>query len=82
MKISLCYDKLTGKLINAEKFKNDSQIDVPDKCAVRDLLSLLETPGNRRGAITVYINDEPAWNSTILKEGDSAKLLISIGGGG
>lgn len=81
MKIKLHYDKLTGKSINAEKYKNDSQIDVPDKCTVRDLISFLETPKNRRESMSVHINDEPAWNSTILKEGDSVKLLIIIGGG-
>ena len=81
MKISLYYDRLTGKSINAEKFKNDSQIDVPDKYTVRDLIVLLETPRNRREAITVYVNNEPVWNSTILKEGDSVRLLVSIGGG-
>jgi sulfur carrier protein ThiS len=81
MKIRLHYDKLTGKSLNAEKFQNDSQIDVPDKCTVRDLIVLLETPRNRREAISVHINNEPAWNSTVLKEGDSVKLLIVIGGG-
>jgi sulfur carrier protein ThiS len=81
MKISLHYDKLTGKSLNAEKFQNDSLIEVPDKCTVRDLIVLLETPRNRREALTVHVNNEPVWNSTILKEGDSVKLLISIGGG-
>jgi sulfur carrier protein ThiS len=81
MKIKLYYNKLTGKSLNAEKFQNDSQIDVPDKCIVRDLISFLEIPKNRKEAISVYINNEPAWNSTILKEGDSVKLLTIIGGG-
>jgi len=81
MKIRLNYDKLTGKSLNAEKFQNDSLIEVPDKFTVRDLMSFLETPKNRREVINVYINNEPAWNSTFLKEGDSVKLLILIGGG-
>jgi len=81
MKIRLYYDKLTGKSLNAEKFQNDSLIEVPDKYTVRDLIVLLETPRNRREAITVYVNNEPVWNSTFLKEGDSVKLLILIGGG-
>ncbi len=81
MKISLYYDRLTGKSINAEKYKNDSQIEVPDSCTVRDLITLLGTPRDRREAIIVYVNNEPVWNSTILKEGDSIILLVSIGGG-
>lgn len=81
MKINLHYDRLTGKSINAEKFKNDSPVEVPVKCTVRDLLSLLETPKERRASLVVHINGEPAWNTTILKENDSVKLFLAIGGG-
>jgi sulfur carrier protein ThiS len=81
MKINLHYDRLTGKSINAEKFINDSQVEVPVKCTVRDLLSLLETPKERQASLVVHINGEPAWNTTILKENDSVKLFLALGGG-
>ena len=60
MKINLHYDKLTGKSINANKYKNDSQVDAPNNCTVYDLLLLLETPKDRRASILVHVNNEPA----------------------
>ncbi len=81
MKISLHYDRLTGKSINAEKYKNDSQMEVPDRCNVRDLITLLEAPKERRESLLVHVNGEPAWNTTILKENDSVKLFLMLGGG-
>lgn len=77
MKISLSYHTP----VKVQKYENNSMIEVPDKCNVRTLISLLEIPKDRQESITVYINNEPAWNSTILKEGDSVKLLALIGGG-
>jgi len=77
MKINISYHKL----IKIEKYANNSLIEVPDRCTVRDIISLLGIPKNLTGAIVVYVNDQPAWNSTVLKEGDSVKLLVLIGGG-
>ncbi len=81
MKINLHYDRLTGKSINAEKYQNGSQVEVPANCTVHDLLSLLETPKDRQASILVHVNGEPAWNITILKDNDSIKLLLMVGGG-
>ncbi len=81
MKINIQYDRLSGKWINAEKYINDSQVEVPANCTVRDLLSLLESPKERQASITVHVSGEPAWNTTILKENDSVKLFLMIGGG-
>ncbi len=77
MKISLNYHKL----IKLEKYENNSLIEVPDKCTVRDLISLLEIPKNRMGSILVHVNNEPSWNATVLKENDSVKLFLMVGGG-
>ena len=77
MKINLNYHKL----IKVAKYENNSLIEVPDKCTVRDLIILLGIPKNLAESIAVYVNGQPAWNSTYLKEGDSVKLLILIGGG-
>jgi sulfur carrier protein ThiS len=81
MKINLHYDRLTGKSINADKFRNDSQMEVPERCNVRDLITLLEAPKERRDSLLVHVNGEPAWNTTILKENDTVKLFLMIGGG-
>ncbi|MFA5079295.1 MAG: MoaD/ThiS family protein [Dehalococcoidia bacterium] len=81
MKINLQYDRLTGKAINSEKYKSDSQIEVPDRCNVRDLITLLEAHKDRRESLLVHINGEPAWNITVLKENDSVKLFLMLGGG-
>jgi sulfur carrier protein ThiS len=81
MKINLHYDRLAGKSINAEKYKNDSQVEVPAICTVHDPLSLLETPKDRRASILVHVNNDPAWNTTRLKDHDSIKLFMVVGGG-
>lgn len=81
MKINLHYDRLSGKSINAQKYQSDSQIEVPDRCSVGDLIVLLETPRERRASLLVHVNDEPVWNITILKDNDSVKLFLMIGGG-
>jgi sulfur carrier protein ThiS len=81
MKINLQYDRLTGKTINSEKYKSDSQIEVPDRCNVRDLITLLEAHKDRRESLLVHVNGEPAWNITVLKENDSVKLFLMLGGG-
>lgn len=77
MKIYLSYHKL----VKIEKYENDSIIEVPDKCTIRALISILEIPKSRQEAVIVCVNNEPAWDSSILKEGDSVKLLPLIGGG-
>ena len=77
MKISFSY----SKLIKAEGYPNDSIIDVPDNCTVRDLLTLLKLPGYIQRAITVHVNGEPVWFATVIKENDSVKLFRPVSGG-
>jgi sulfur carrier protein ThiS len=77
MKISLGY----SKFIKIEDYANDSVIDVPDNCTVRDLLAFLKLPAYLQKAVVVHVNDEPVWNSTVLKENDSVKLYRLVGGG-
>ncbi len=81
MRISLNYHKFLGKYINMEKYKNDSLIEIPDRCTVRDLIALLGIPADRRQSVIVHVNNEPAWNTTLLRENDSVKLLTMLGGG-
>jgi sulfur carrier protein ThiS len=81
MKINLHYDRLAGKSINAEKYKNDLQVEVPAIRTVHDLLSLLETRKECQASILVHVKNEPAWNTTRLKDHDSIKLFMVVGGG-
>ena len=77
MKISISY----SKLIKVEVYPNDSIIDVPDNCTVRDLLALLKLPGYVQRAIIAHVNGEPVWLATTLKEGDAVKLFRPVSGG-
>ena len=77
MKISFSY----SKFIKIEGYANDSAIDVPDNCTVRDLLSQLKLPGYVQRAVIVHVNDEPVWLATVLKENDSVKLFRLVSGG-
>ena len=77
MKINFSYNRL----IKVTKHESNSIIEVPDKCTVRDLFTLLEIPNILQQSIVVHINNEPAWNSTILKENDSVTLIPMIGAG-
>ena len=77
MKINFSY----SKFIKVEVYPNDSVIDVPDNCTVRDLLALLKLPGYVQKAITVHVNDEPVWLATVIKENDSVKLFRLVSGG-
>ena len=77
MKIRLNYHNL----IQVQRYENDSVIDVPDRCTVGSFISMLDIPRNRLPSLLVFVNDEPVWNSTLLKEGDSVKLLVSAGAG-
>ena len=77
MKISLGY----SKFIKIENYASDSLIEVPDNCTVRDLLAFLKLPAYLQKAVIVHVNDEPVWNSTVLKENDSVKLYRLVGGG-
>ncbi len=81
MKISLNYHKFLGKFINTEKYPSDSLIEVPANCTVNNLIVLLGIPKDRQKSIVAHVNDEPTWNTTILRENDSVKLVIAIGGG-
>jgi sulfur carrier protein ThiS len=77
MKINLEY----SKFIRVDKYENNSVIDVPEKCTVRDLVSLLGVQEYLKKSVTVHVNDEPSWNSTILKENDSVKIYRLVSGG-
>jgi sulfur carrier protein ThiS len=77
MKINLSY----GKFIKIENVVNDSVIEVPDNCTVRDLLVFLKLPSYLQKAVIVHINDEPSWNATVLKENDSVKVFRLVSGG-
>lgn len=77
MRIRLTYHKL----IKVEKYENNSIIEVPDKLTVRAFLALLEIPKNRLESMIVCVNNQPVWNTAVLKEGDSIKLLTVIAGG-
>jgi sulfur carrier protein ThiS len=77
MKINLNY----GKFIKIENVASDSVLDVPDKCTVRDLLVFLKMPSYLQKSVIVHVNDEPIWNSTILKENDFVKLFRLVSGG-
>ena len=77
MKINLSY----SKFIKVEVYPDDSVIDVPDHCTVRDLLALLKLPGYVQRAVVVHVNGEPVWPSTILKENDTVKLFRPVSGG-
>lgn len=73
MKIMLHYKGFT----RIEKYKSGSVIEVPDKCTVRDLITLLGI--NKQ--VYIVVNNEPAWNSMVLKENDSVKLYQMVSGG-
>jgi sulfur carrier protein ThiS len=77
MKVTIEY----GKFIRIESYVSNSVIEVPDNCAVRDFLALLKLPGYLQKSVTVLVNEEPVWASTVLKENDSVKLYPMIAGG-
>jgi sulfur carrier protein ThiS len=77
MNIKLSY----SKFIKIDSYPNDSVVEVPDKCTVRDLFGLLKLPGYLQKSITARVNGDPVWLATVLKEGDSVSLLRSISGG-
>jgi len=77
MKVTIEY----GKLIRIESYASNSVIEVPDNCAVRDFLALLKLPGYLQKSVTVLVNEEPVWASTLLKENDTVKLYPMITGG-
>ena len=70
-----------GKFIKIENVANDSVIEVPDNCTVRELLVLLKLPSYLQKAVIVHINDEPSWNATFLKENDNVKIFRLVSGG-
>jgi len=77
MKIRISF----SKLLKLGGYENNSLIEVPDECTVGALLEYLGVPRIRRRSLLVYINDEPNWNSTIIKENDSVGIFTIIGGG-
>ena len=77
MKIKLSY----SKFIRLESYPNDSVIEVPNKCTVRDLFRLLDIPGYLQKSVTARVNGDPVWLATVLKENDSVSLLRSMSGG-
>ncbi len=77
MKINLSY----GKFIKIEDYENDSVVEVPDNCTVRELLALLKLPAYVQKAVIVHVNEEPVWNATVLKDNDTVKLYRLVSGG-
>ena len=77
MKVKLEYIKL----IKVENYPSNSLVELPDNFTVGDLLSFLKLPANLQRALIVRVNDEPTWNSTVLKENDSVRLYPVMGGG-
>jgi thiamine biosynthesis protein ThiS len=77
MKIRLEY----SKFIKIDKYVNESVIEVPEKCTVHDLVALLGVQEYLKKSVTVHVNGEPSWNSTILKEGDSVMIYRMVSGG-
>ncbi len=77
MKINLEY----GKFIKIEDYADGSVIEAPDNCTVRQLLAFLKLPAYLQKAIIVHVNEEPVWNTTVLKENDSVKLYRLVSGG-
>jgi len=77
MKIKIEY----SKFIKIENYASNSLIEVPNNCTVRDLLSFLKLSAYLQKAVIVHVNDEPTWNSTVLKENDSVKLYPLMSGG-
>ncbi len=76
MKIHLCYKGY----IKIDKYKNDSLIEVPERCTINELISHLDI-SQKQGKPYVLVNDEPAWDSTVLKENDLVKLINLVAGG-
>lgn len=77
MKTKIAY----SKSIEIENYASNSLIEVPDNCTVRDLLSFLKLLAYLQKAVIVHVNDEPTWNSTVLRENDSVKLYHLVSGG-
>ncbi|MFA5398885.1 MAG: MoaD/ThiS family protein [Dehalococcoidia bacterium] len=76
MKISLHYKGF----IKIEKYENDSLIEIPENCTVRDLILFLGI-SKQQDSPYILVNNDPAWNSTVLKENDSVKLITVVAGG-
>jgi len=77
MKINLSY----GKFIKIEDYENDSVVEVPDNCTVRELLVFLKLPTYVQKAVIIHVNEEPVWNATVLKDTDTVKLYRLVSGG-
>jgi len=77
MKINFSY----GKFIKLDNIPNDSALELPDRSTVRDLLVFLKLPSYLQKSVIVHVNNEPVWNSTILKENDSVTIFRIVSGG-
>jgi sulfur carrier protein ThiS len=77
MKINLRY----SSFIKIEMYENNSIIEVPERCTVRDLYALLKIPSYLQKSMITRVNDEPVWLATELEENDSVMLLRAMGGG-
>jgi sulfur carrier protein ThiS len=77
MKIKLSY----SKFIKIDGYTNDSIVEIPEVCTVRDLLALLNLPSYLQKSITARVNGEPVWLATEIKENDTVSLLRAISGG-
>jgi sulfur carrier protein ThiS len=69
------------KFLNIARVESGSLIEVPEGCSVRDLYARLGIGKNRQGLILAFVNEEPAWKSTVLRDNDIVVLRITSGGG-
>ncbi len=68
-------------ILRINGYEGDTEIEIPDTCTVRELHEYLGIDGTRHSRVAVIINDEPVWNSTVIKENDSVTLTVFAGGG-
>lgn len=77
MKVILCYNRL----IKVEDHASDTPIEVPDNCTVRDLMNFIKLPSYLQKSIIARVNNEPVWMATVIRDGDTVKLVRTITGG-
>lgn len=68
-------------LLGLRKPNDGPRLEIPESCTVRDMLRHLGVEKRREALLLVYVNGEPAWKSTVLRQGDSVALYVAAGGG-
>jgi hypothetical protein len=67
--------------IGIKDINNNSVLTMPDNSKVIDIYPMLGIQKNRHGIIIPFVNNEPVWNSAVLKENDRLVLHAPVGGG-